>query len=121
VGRATRILRHTTIEDFTHEAATAPGIVVRDLEPMTVIRVRTRNSQYVLIVAPDGEILIQGGAFFPDPTPAHFSGATSGGSLLKVGWIVRGLRMEIANAGRRIVTSPVHQIAIDPAPPGTLH
>jgi hypothetical protein len=120
VGTATRILHSHTVDGFT-DAAAAPGLLIRNLAPMTVVRVRTRNSHYVLIVSHDGQILVQGGTFFPRPTPAYLAGATAGGSLLKVGWIVRGLRMEIADAGRRIVTSPVHQIAVDPLPSGAVH
>ena len=47
----------------------------------------------------------------PGLTPAHFSGASVGGSFLKVGWIGIGLRMEILVDGRRIVTSPVRDIS----------
>ena len=43
--------------------------------------------------------------------PAHFSGASVGGSFLKVGSIGIGLRMEILVDGRRIVTSPVRDIS----------
>jgi hypothetical protein len=37
-------------------------------------------------------------------------GASLGGSFLKVGWIGVGLRMEIRDESRRIVTSPVRHI-----------
>jgi hypothetical protein len=121
VGAATRIPRTRTIDGFTADTAAAPGLMVHDLAPMTVVRVRTRNSRYVLVVSRDGNVFVQGGTFFPAPTRAHFAGATAGGSFLKVGWIVRGLRMEIADGGRRIVTSPVHEIAIDPDGPSAIH
>ena len=58
---------------------------------------------------------------FPSLTPAHFSGASVGGSFLKVGWIGIGLRMEILVDGRRIVTSPVRDISTGGAGSSRVH
>jgi hypothetical protein len=77
---------------------------------MTTLLVRTRNSEYRIVVSSGDEVLVKGGHFFPSLTEARFSGASVGGSFLKVGWIGVGLRMEILADGRRIVTSPVHDI-----------
>ena len=78
---------------------------------MTTLHVHTRNSLYRIIVSAGDAVLVEGGEFFPSLTPAHFSGASVGGSFLKVGWIGIGLRMEILVDGRRIVTSPVRDIS----------
>ena len=77
---------------------------------MTTLLVRTRNSEYHIVVSSGDEVLVKGGQFFPSLTEARFSGASVGGSFLKVGWIGVGLRMEILVEGRRIVTSPVYDI-----------
>jgi len=77
---------------------------------MTTLRVRTRNSEYEIVVSSGDEVFVRGGQFFPSLTEARFSGASVGGSFLKVGWIGVGLRMEILADGRRIVTSPVYDI-----------
>lgn len=101
--------RSATLDGFA-QAASGPGVSLRQLEPLTELRVHTRNSCYRIVVSGDADIVIQGGTFFPDPTRAHVEGASLGGNLLKVGWIGVGLRMEIVADGRRIVTTTVRSI-----------
>jgi hypothetical protein len=100
-----------TLDGFA-AATSGPGVALRQLEPLTELMVETRNTRYRIVVSHDADILIQGGAFFPDPTPAHVEGASLGGNLLKVGWIGVGLRMEIVADGRRIVTTAVRSIVV---------
>jgi hypothetical protein len=107
----TCISRAATLAGFTSAVSTTNGVQLRDLPPMTTLVVRTRNSEYHIVVSSGEEVLVKGGQFFPSLTEARFSGASVGGSFLKVGWIGVGLRMEILADGRRIVTSPVHDIA----------
>ena len=110
-----------TLDGFA-VAASGPGVALRSLEPLTELRVQTRNTCYRIVVSRDSDIVIQGGTFFPDPTHAHVEGASLGGNLLKVGWIGVGLRMEILAEGRRIVTTAVRSIARDDdAPPARTH
>ena len=106
----TSISRAATLAGFTAAVSTTHGVHLRDLAPMTTLHVLTRNSHYRIIVSAGDAVLVEGGEFFPCLTPAHFSGASVGGSFLKVGWIGLGLRMEILVDGRRIVTSPVRDI-----------
>jgi|SRR5687768_14165502 hypothetical protein len=101
-----------TLDGFA-AAASGPGLALRSLEPLTELRVQTRNTCYRIVISRDADILIQGGTFFPDPTHAHVEGASLGGNLLKVGWIGVGLRMEILAEGRRIVTTAVRSIVRD--------
>src|SRR5262245_30435816 len=115
MDETTSISRAATLAGFTAAVSTAHGIHLRDLAPMTTLHVQTRNSQYRIIVSSGDAVLVEGGQFFPCLTPAHVSGASVGGSFLKVGWIGVGLRMEILVDGRRIVTSPVLDIASKPA------
>lgn len=110
MDESTSISRTATLAGFTAAVATAHGVHLRDLAPMTTLHVHTRNSLYRIVVSAGDAVLVEGGEFFPALTPAHFSGASVGGSFLKVGWIGVGLRMEILADGRRIVTSPVHDI-----------
>lgn len=111
----TTITRAATLAGFTAAVATTHGVHLRDLAPMTTLHVQTRNSHYRIIVSSGDAVLVEGGQFFPCLTPAHVSGASVGGSFLKVGWIGVGLRMEILVDGRRIVTSPVLDIVSKPA------
>ena len=94
-------------------AASGPGVALGSLEPLTELKVHTRNTCYRIVISREADIVIQGGTFFPDPTRAHVEGASFGGNLLKVGWIGVGLRMEILVEGRRIVTTAVRSIVRD--------
>jgi hypothetical protein len=54
------------------------GVQVDRMEDMKKLIVQTRNSLYEIIVidGPRGEILVRGGKFFPELTPALLGGAT---------------------------------------------
>ena len=86
------------------------GVHLCDLPPSTILLVRTMNSLYRIVIADWPEVYVQGGAFFPDLTPAWVDGASVGGSCLKLGWIGVGLLVEIRSGGRRILTSRVRAI-----------
>jgi hypothetical protein len=88
------------------------GVELGQLEPLTTLLVSTWNSLYQVIVGEGSDVLVQGGSF-PKPAPAHVDGASTGGSLLKTGWIGVGLLMEFRVSGKRIVTSPVVAIATE--------
>ncbi len=102
-----------TLDTFVELAESVGGVNVRGLEPLTRVLVRTCNSEYRFIVSADGGVLVQGGRFFERPTEAVIEGASLTGGLLKIGWIAIGMRMEIRDESRRVVTSPVRQIATD--------
>ena len=89
------------------------GLELRQLEPLTTLLVWTWHSVYRVIVAEGSDVLVQGGSYFPEPTPAHVDGASAGGSLLMTGWIGVGLLMEFRVNRTRIVTSPVVAIATE--------
>jgi hypothetical protein len=89
------------------------GVQLRRLPPFTTLLVRTTKSVYRLVTTQWPEIYVQGGAFLPDPTRASLDGASLGGTCLRAGWIVVGLRMVIRLEHRRIVTSPVCAITTE--------
>ena len=91
----------------------AEGLELAQLEPLTTLLVWTWNTVYRVVVTEGSDVLVQGGSYFPKPTPAHLDGASAGGSLLKMGWIGVGLVMELRVRGKRIVTSPVVAIATE--------
>jgi hypothetical protein len=105
-----------TLDGFAKATEAVQGVYLRDLEPLTRLVVYTCNSEYQIVVTPEGDVVVEGGKFFDRPTPAVVEGASLGGSFLKVGWIGVGLRMEIRDASRRIVTSPVRRIAAGETP-----
>lgn len=120
-NESTLLRRTATLDGFVDGLAATRGVHLRSVEPLTTIVVRTQNSCYRIVVAPDNTAIVRGGAFFPDPTPARIDGSGFGGTLLKVGWIGVGLRMEIFADGRRIITSPVRDVTLERGPSGSIH
>jgi hypothetical protein len=114
-NRADFVPRCGTLAGFSVEAGGDEGIAIQLLEPGTTLIVQTRNSEYRVVVldGTDREVIVTGGQLFQDATRVRLDGATAGGSLLKIGWIGVGLRVEMSLAGRRIVTSPVRSITIE--------
>ena len=104
------VARGATLDGFVAATSAGGGVALRALEPLTSLVIETRNTCYHLIVTRGDEIIIHGGTFFPIPTAAHLDGASLGSSLLRLGWVGIGLRMEIRVDGQRIVTTPVRSI-----------
>src|SRR5579863_6343586 len=92
----------------------ANGLQIDDREDMEKLAIRTWNSEYEIIIIDgrSGEILVRGGQFFPELTPARLAGATLGGSFCKMRGIYAGFRMEINANGHRTVTTPVESIGV---------
>jgi hypothetical protein len=85
------------------------GLQLASMDDLTEILVRTRNSVYEITVI-DGraaEILVRGGRFFLDRTPAYLEGSSHRGSFLKSRGIYVGFNLEIVAGGTKIVTSTV--------------
>ena len=88
------------------------GVQVETLTDLTELTVVTENSTYELTIisASTGEILVRGGRFFPEFTPARLAGSSMGGSFLKIRGIYVGFNLEFNADGRAIVTSRVRSI-----------
>ena len=101
-----------TLDGFAEAVATAGGLEVRGLTALDTLEIWTRNSRYrVTVLDPQRcRVLIEGGAFFPVLAEATIGGASCGGSMLKVGWIVQGFCLEIFYPGGRIVTTSVRRV-----------
>jgi hypothetical protein len=103
-----------TLAGFVSEPGCDEGLAIESLAPGTMLIVQTDNSEYRMIVL-DGDgrrVLVEGGVMFPEPVSAVVQGASSGGSLVKTGWIGVGLRMELFVDPRWTITSPVRSIAL---------
>jgi hypothetical protein len=103
-----------TLDGFTRESGAHEGVDITTLDAGVTLVVRTRHSSYRLGVL-DGArrlVLAEGGVFH-EPTVVHVSGATFGGSTLKLGWILIGLRVEFGLGTSQITTSPVESITIE--------
>lgn len=94
------------------------GIQIDELHPLDTVSVHTHNSVYQIVVRDpeSGEILVRGGSRIPAFKPGHLSGCSIGGAVLKRGGIYPGFRLEIEIEGKRLLTSPVVSVDLDPAP-----
>ena len=112
--------RHRTLDGFTEAASQADGIGLTDVDALTTLVVRTRNSVYrITILTPHRrEVLVEGGAFFPQHTRACLAGSSFGGSCLKLGWVGVGLHLEFHAGAQWIITSRVRSLAVERTPPG---
>jgi hypothetical protein len=101
---------------FDSSTSTGDGLAVHMLNPKATLVVRTRHSRYKISVldGPRHLVLVEGGVF-PEPTVVRLSGATLGGSAVKLGWIVVGLRLEFGLGPRRITSSAVLSITTEPS------
>ena len=90
------------------------GVRVDRLIALDRLMVRTRHSTYEIIVVTTGtaNVVVRGGAFFPEFTRACVAGSSLGGSFLKLHCIHVGFRMELADGRRTIWTSPVEHVAM---------
>lgn len=74
------------------------GIFLKDLPENCMVEVQTRNTLYQIKRDPNNGnfMLIKGHAkFCPDWTSCRIAGSTWGGSMLKMGFIGVGMRLEV--------------------------
>jgi hypothetical protein len=105
-----------SLDRFAEAAAAAEGLDIRRVLPLTVLRVRTRNSDYRVVVGDDGRVFVEGGKMFPQLTAAYVEGASVGSSCVKAGWILIGLRLELRAGEQRVITSQVRAITTEYTP-----
>jgi hypothetical protein len=73
------------------------GAYIDKLAVGRTLRVQTVNTTYLIKRVAEGKegLTIQGHPrYCPEPTPAHILGSNFGGSMLKVGFVGRGMYME---------------------------
>lgn len=73
------------------------GIQIEHLPELTTLTVRTLHSLYEITVLNGltGDVLVRGGRFFPERTPARLNGSSFGGSILKWRGIYPGMKLEL--------------------------
>jgi hypothetical protein len=105
------IPQRQTLPGFMGAAEGDQGISIDEIETGATVVVETFHSTYHLVVLSRTErtVLVSGGAF-PEETPVVVQGATSGGNLVRTGWIGVGLRLELTDQKRRVITSRVRSI-----------
>jgi hypothetical protein len=117
--RDNRVPTPFSLEGFALEPGCVEGLALQSLDAGTVLNVITRHSSYrVVVVDPvQQRVLVTGGRLFPERTEVRVEGATAGGSVLKIGWIGTGLRLELSMGRQRITTSRVQSVTIENVPP----
>ena len=88
-----------------------------DLSEGAHLEVETQNRWYTIAVDGEGKAMIWGHPqYCPEPVPVRIAGSTWGGSMLKLRFIGRGMRLEFRHpVFRTIITSRVVDIrAADP-------
>jgi hypothetical protein len=82
----------------------------------STVHVRTRNTLYLIEKRPDGTYISGNARFCPTPTKCSVHGSTWGGSMLKVGWIGVGMRLEfsVEGDGRTVTTSEIQDVRVGP-------
>lgn len=89
------------------------GIDINKLKPGTEIVITTYYNVYrITKLKGDREIMIKGGKYFKVSKKVHLNGSTWGSSMIKIGWIGKGMHMEILNDRKKVLTSPVESAKI---------
>ena len=71
------------------------GVLLDDLVEGEVLEVETQHHEYTIVNRGGGQALICGHPkYCPDPVAVRIDGSTWGGSMLKVRYIGRGMRLE---------------------------
>ena len=106
--------QYSTLDETIEISDEFEGMALQTLKPCDTIHMRTCNSDYnIFLLEPEsGRALVKGGEYFAQPMEAIVSGSTIGGSMLMVGWLGVGFRVEFHANGRHIVTSPVQELRV---------
>lgn len=86
------------------------GVQIDRLPELTTLAVRTANSLYEITVlnGPAGDVLVRGGRFFPERTPAKLNGSSFGGTILKWRGICPGMKLEFMRQPAEMETQDVY-------------
>ena len=107
--------RNRTLDGFALEPGCSQGVALQSLAAGTRLTVNTRNTRYQVVVLDPvtRQVTVSGGVTFRKGIQGRLEGATAGGSVLRLGWIGVGLRMELSTDDQRITTSAVRTVAIE--------
>jgi len=88
------------------------GVHLQEMAPGTVLEIETQNRAYTLEYQGEGQALISGHPIFcPKPVLVTIQGSTWGGSMIKTGFIGRGMHLEFRHPEYEpITTSMILQV-----------
>jgi hypothetical protein len=82
------------------------GVYLDDLSEGAVLEVETQSRWYTIVIRGRGQELISGHPqYCPNPVPVRIEGSTWGGSMLKLRFIGRGMRLEFRHPVYRTITT----------------
>lgn len=82
------------------------GVFLDALPEGATLEMQTENRRYRILNRGRGQVLISGHPeFCPRPLRAFIHGSTWGGSMIKVGFIGRGMRLEFAPVNGVVITT----------------
>jgi len=115
--RTARLAAHPNLADAVNRnllrSEVEGGVSLRDLPRPTTLEIHTQNRVYRVVCRPDGDALISGHPkYCPAPVRVKICGSNWGGSMLKLGYIGRGMHLEFRHPDydRPIVTSKIVEI-----------
>ncbi|HUJ93847.1 MAG TPA: hypothetical protein VLW84_01170 [Terriglobales bacterium] len=115
--RSTMFAPHPNLsDDVNHNIVQSEiegGVNLEDLPPATVLLIRTQNHSYTAVLLGRSNALISGHPeYCPEPVLVVIAGSTWGGSMLKMHFVGRGMRLEFHHPEYRtpIVTSSIQEI-----------
>lgn len=116
-GITQRALGHPGLSKAINDAIFASevegGVRLKDLAEGRALRITTRNNTYLLRKQAGGKTYsIEGHPHYcPHPIIVTVNGSTFGGSMLKAGYVGRGMHLEVnLDARRTMTTSPITEI-----------
>ena len=84
------------------------GVHLKDVEPGTILEIETENRAYTIQYQGLGRALISGHPVFcPEPILVTIHGSTWGGSMIKTGYIGRGMRLEFCHPTYMPITTSI--------------
>lgn len=88
------------------------GVFLNDLGVGTVLEVETQNRFYRIQHHGNGQVIISGHPqFCPQPVLVDLHGSTWGGSMLKVGFVGRGMHLEFRHPHHGVIhTSRIEEV-----------
>ncbi len=89
------------------------GVFLADLAEGAELKVKTENRLYTLVTCGGARVLISGHPeFCPEPVEVSIHGSTWGGTMIRSGFIGRGMHLEFGHPTRRgrIITSPIVEV-----------
>jgi hypothetical protein len=89
------------------------GVFLADLPPASVLEILTQHHEYTAVRVAENSVLISGHPeYCPEPVLVAIAGATWGGSMLKRGFVGRGIRLEFSHPADRapITTSRIKDV-----------